>query len=62
MSRSAREIPRNYIGVGGFPLNTFSTGVNSDGSVGTPPPPPPVSGNPWIDPATGEKFPGAPGK
>jgi hypothetical protein len=32
-----------------------------DGAVGTPNEPAPRSGNPWIDPVSGQRYPGAPG-
>lgn len=59
----ATEIPQNYKGEGGFPLNTFVTHPVQyvDGAVGTPNPPVPPPGNPFIDPETGERYPGAPG-
>ena len=53
-------VERRYIGTGGWPFN-FGPARYADGSVGTPPAPTPPPGNPFIDPATGERYPGAPG-
>jgi hypothetical protein len=52
---------RNYLGKNGYPLNELTTDRYSDGAVGTPNPPKKASGNPYIDPETGERYPGAPG-
>lgn len=42
-------------------LGTNGPAIYADGAVGTPNPPVPgPTGNPWIDPTSGERFPGAP--
>jgi hypothetical protein len=54
----------NYIGKGGFPLNTWTTDQYSDGAVGTPNPPPVGGLNPYYfqDPVDGvvKPIPGSP--
>jgi hypothetical protein len=42
-------------------IATDGAAIYVDGAVGTPNPPAPRSGNPFIDPLTGQRYPGAPG-
>jgi hypothetical protein len=49
-----------FLGPGGIPIRNETTDHYADGAVGTPNPPKPRSGNPFINPETNERYPGAP--